>query len=159
MGRNRINDSHGRRKVELQGTQIELSWKGGHKKRKLNGGAINGFKRKCKYEFQEQISAVHEIRKLGFRVHHSPNGGVRDAREGAKFKAMGTSAGWPDLILPYARKGYHGLLIEVKPVKGGELTELQKEWGAHLIKEGYAWYEARGAEEVLKIVFDYFGIT
>ena len=116
-------------------------------------------KRKCPKEEWEQCVAVARIKKLGLVVHHSPNGGRRDAREGAKFKRMGTMAGYPDLTFNYARKGYHGLYIEIKPVIGGGLTESQIWWRDHLLKEGYAWYMARGADAVMEIVYQYFDLT
>lgn len=114
--------------------------------------------KKCPSERYEQIVAVTKLKKLGVVVHHSPNGGRRDAREGAAFKAMGVSAGYPDLTIPYARQGYHGLYIEVKTLVGGRLSDSQIEWGEFLKKQGYAWYEAKGAVEVVQIVCDYLGI-
>lgn len=32
-------------------------------------------------------------------LHHSPNGGRRNYIEAARFKAMGTKAGFPDFVL------------------------------------------------------------
>ena len=110
-------------------------------------------------EQEEQIRASVWMDKMGIAHHHSPNGGFRDAREGAKFKRMGTSAGYPDFVLPYARKGYHGLYIEVKRRYGGKLSEAQIYWRDLLIREGYAWYEAKGADQCIKIVQNYLGMT
>lgn len=159
MQRKRITKRYMKAVGALYGTQIELTGVVTPKKKSSNSDAVVKPKAKCLKEFQEQIKAVFQIKQLGLEVHHSPNGGRRDAREGAKFKAMGVSAGFPDLIITYARKGYHGLFIEIKPVIGGVLSDSQKRWGAHLLKEGYAWYEAKGAAEVMKIVYDYFGIS
>lgn len=41
-------------------------------------------------------------------LHHIPNGGKRNAREGARFKRMGVKAGVPDIAFPIPRGGYHG---------------------------------------------------
>ncbi len=109
----------------------------------------------CPSEQQEQFRVHAWLEKRGIVHHHSPNGGYRDAREGAKFKRLGVSAGFPDLEFPYARKGYHGLYIELKRVDGGKLSERQLWWRDHLQKEGYAWYEAKGFEECIGIVCDY----
>ncbi len=144
----------------IYGTQTEVDLpKSSGSEIKARSGAVVKPKRKCPKEDYEQIVAVTRIKKLGLIVHHSPNGGRRDAREGAKFKAMGVSAGFPDLTLPYARKGFHGLYIEAKPLFGGKLTESQIWWGEFLKGEGYAWYVAKGADEIMQIVYDYFGIN
>lgn len=47
-------------------------------------------------------------------LFHVPNGGWRDKRSAAIFKAMGVRAGIPDLILAYPRPGFHILGIELK---------------------------------------------
>ena len=57
-------------------------------------------------------------------IHHSPNGGFRNAREAARFKKMGTLAGMPDLHIPEPNGQYHGLYIELKAGKN-RLTKNQ----------------------------------
>lgn len=52
-------------------------------------------------------------------MHHIPNGGKRGKAEAARFKLQGVKAGVPDIFLPCARGGCHGLYIELKRVKGG----------------------------------------
>jgi hypothetical protein len=47
-------------------------------------------------------------------MFHIPNGGTRDKREAGAFKAQGVKAGVPDICLPVARGGFHGLWIEMK---------------------------------------------
>lgn len=68
----------------------------------------------------------NDIRML---LHHSPNGGYRNAVEASKFKSMGTRAGFPDLILLYpSADGTHSfLLIELKTEKGRQ-SDLQKDY-------------------------------
>jgi hypothetical protein len=110
-------------------------------------------------EQHEQFVVVAWLRKMNVLVHHSPNGGYRNPIEAAKFKRLGVSAGFPDLFLPYARKGRYGLYIELKRVSGGRLSEYQEFWRDHLLKEGYAWFEAKGAEEAINIVKDYLQWT
>lgn len=86
---------------------------------------------------------------------HIPNGGARDIREGAKFKAMGVKRGFPDYFLPYPLWGkqYCGLMIELKI--GKNITSLeQDEWLAYLNESGYkavvayGWEQAR--DEILR---------
>lgn len=106
-------------------------------------------------EQDEQFVAVAWLKKMGIPHHHSPNGGSRDVREAAKFKRLGTSPGFPDIWIPLARKSHHGLYIELKRVSGGRLSDHQKYWRDQSLREGYAWYEAKGALECIKIVKDY----
>lgn len=60
-------------------------------------------------------------------LHHIPNGGNRNAREGAKLKRMGVLAGVPDLHLPAARGGYISLYIEMK-FGGGRTSKGQQDF-------------------------------
>lgn len=85
-------------------------------------------------------------------LFHIPNGGLRGKAEAARFKAMGVKSGVPDLFLPVARSGAHGLFIEMK-ASGGRVSPNQKEWISELEKQGYSaavcfgWDEARGVLE------------
>lgn len=74
--------------------------------------------------------------ELALLLHHSPNGGKRNAREAARFKAMGTRAGFPDLALLVARGGYHGAFFELKAPKG-VLSAHQKAYIEALREQGY----------------------
>lgn len=42
-------------------------------------------------------------------MYHVPNGGKRDAATAVALKRQGVKAGVPDIMLPAARAGYHGL--------------------------------------------------
>lgn len=106
-------------------------------------------------EQQEQFVAVNWLRKRNILFYHVPNGGYRDYREAAKFKRLGVQPGVPDICVPVARKGYHGLYIELKRVKGGALSETQQWWRDQLIAEGYLWYEAKGAADLIEFVENY----
>jgi hypothetical protein len=87
--------------------------------------------------------------------HHSPNGELRNKIIGAKLKRMGTSAGFPDYIIPYAKKSYYGLYIEVKSANG-KLSPTQKEWFKFLNEQNYLAVSCKGWLEATKIVEDYF---
>ena len=77
-----------------------------------------------------------------------PNGGRRDAREGARLKQQGVTAGVSDLILLVPRP--HVLLLELK-VKGGKVSDAQKAWLAsaaalgHTTAVAYDFNAARAA--------------
>ncbi|OAV75921.1 VRR-NUC domain protein [Bacteroidales bacterium Barb7] len=44
-------------------------------------------------------------------LHHSPNGGKRNATEAVRFKRMGVRAGFPDVILLLPKNGYGSLCM------------------------------------------------
>ena len=83
---------------------------------------------------------------------HVPNGGRRSLIEAARFKQLGVKPGVPDVFLPIACGGYHGLWIEMKAI-GGRLSEAQLEVIAMLRSQGYrvevcyGWDAARAAVE------------
>lgn len=85
---------------------------------------------------------------------HIPNGGTRSKAEAGKFKAMGVKSGVPDLFLPVARGGFHGLWIELKRADGGKTQAAQHGWIAALKGQGYeavvchGWMEA--SEKIMK---------
>ena len=87
---------------------------------------------------------------------HIPNGGARDLREGAKFKAMGTKRGVLDYFLFYPRwdKMYCGLAIEMKVGKN-TLSSEQEEWFAYLNEAGYKAVLCYGWEQAWKAIEEY----
>jgi len=89
-------------------------------------------------------------------LHHSPNGGKRDAFTGSQMKALGVKPGFPDLILP-VRSGKHpGLVIEMKSATG-QTSASQKEWLYHLDEQGWSVKVARSAQEARSILCRYLG--
>ena len=118
----------------------------------------------CPTEEQEQAAIFQwaalmqgqypELRLL----HHIPNGGQRNKATAARLKAQGVKPGVPDIFLPVSRRGYHGLYIELKRKKGGQLSEHQKEWLDALFSEGYLAVRCDGADEAIGIIADYLKI-
>ena len=88
-------------------------------------------------------------------LHHSPNGGSRDKREGAKFKALGVKRGFPDLILLVPCGQYFGLAIDLKKLKGGVVSDEQDEWKAHLNGAGYYATVCHGWLEAVAVIKQY----
>lgn len=100
-------------------------------------------------------------RRLTFAV---PNGGKRDAMTGFVMKQEGVEPGVPDILCLLARKGYHGLCIELKrPIVKGlikpSLSIEQKEKIAMLNEEGYLAVVCYGYQEALRIYLDYLGVS
>jgi len=88
-------------------------------------------------------------------IYHIPNGGSRNALEAANLKRQGVKAGVPDLCLPVARGGFHGLYIEMKYGKN-KTTENQKKWLKALQEQGYCTIVCYGAEEAKQVISRYF---
>lgn len=55
---------------------------------------------------------------------HVPNGGNRNAIEGAKFKRMGVLSGVPDILILNSNYSYNGLALELK-IKPNKPTKNQ----------------------------------
>lgn len=62
-----------------------------------------------------------------------PNGARTSMRTAVKLKAEGLKRGFPDIALPVARHGFHGLFIEVKRLRGGRISKDQRLWHERLI--------------------------
>lgn len=88
-------------------------------------------------------------------LFHIPNGGARSARTGASLKRQGVKAGVPDLFLPVARHGWHGLFIELKRKEQWHIDPAQKEWHERLAEQGYSVVVCWGADEAVKVLEDY----
>ena len=69
-------------------------------------------------------------------LHAVPNGGFRNPRTAGRMKAEGVKTGIPDVCLPVARGGYHGLYIEMKTPEG-LTTPLQNRCIRFLRRQGY----------------------
>ena len=82
-----------------------------------------------------------------------PNGGKRAMKTAIALKAQGVKSGVPDMCLPVARGGYHGLYIELKRQKGGTVSETQKSWITALTEQGYNLSWRRGSNRADKGVF------
>jgi len=89
-------------------------------------------------------------------LYHIPNGGNRDIKEAANLKRQGVKAGVPDLCLPVARGGWHGLYIELK-VGRNKPTEKQEAWIRELSKQGYAVKVCYGWEAASRVIRNYLG--
>lgn len=88
-------------------------------------------------------------------MHAIPNGGSRHPVEAARLKAQGVKAGIPDIFLPVASGGYHGLYIEMKRKKGGRISVDQQQMIDALRAQGYRVEVCKGAEEASKTIKEY----
>jgi hypothetical protein len=109
------------------------------------------------YEHDEQSFLIQWVDLIGVHVypelaylHAVPNGGYRSKRTANEMHTEGVRPGVPDLHLPVARHGFHGLYIEMKcHRKGSRLSQDQERWIKFLILQGYYvavcwdWEEAK----------------
>lgn len=114
-------------------------------------------------EAQEQAALISACERLTPRIpelallFHIPNGGHRHKVVAARLQAQGVKAGVPDLCLPVARWGCHGLYIELKRSKGGRVQVAQQQWLNQLDAEGYMALRCCGWTEALRAILDYLG--
>ena len=87
-------------------------------------------------------------------LHHIPNGGFRHYATAVSMRRQGVRRGVPDLSLPVARGGYHGLYVELKR-KGGKLTDEQAEWIDALCESGYQASVCYGWEHARQTIEEY----
>ena len=88
-------------------------------------------------------------------IHAIPNGGSRHPAEAKNLKAQGVKPGVPDICLPVARGGCHGLYIELKRLKGGRLSPEQSRWIHELTKQGYSAAVCKGWEVAAEFIKRY----
>lgn len=94
--------------------------------------------------------------KIGRLLHHSPNGGRRSSREAARFKAMGTRAGFPDFWLGIPVNGCPYLCIELKTLERGSDQSANQRTYERLVKAvGARYVVVRTLQEFIKVVNDY----
>lgn len=83
-----------------------------------------------------------------------PKRGKAGQKDSDSLKTPGVKAGVPDINLPVARGGYHGLYIELKAGKN-KTTRKQEEWIAALRQQGYHVSVCYGWEEAKETIENY----
>lgn len=106
-------------------------------------------------EATEQQSVVEWCFYNRILIFAIPNGGSRNKLEAANLKRQGVKAGVPDLFVPVARRGFHGLFIEMKHGRN-KTTAAQDDWLEKLNREGYLAKVCRGYSEAVELIKYYF---
>lgn len=88
------------------------------------------------------------------RLFAVPNGGQRNIIVATRLKAEGLRSGVPDLMLPVACGGYHGIFIEMK-IEKGKLTESQSDWLGFLNAQNYYATACYGFDEARNVINTY----
>lgn len=109
-------------------------------------------------EDQLQIACIRwfdfQHAAFSWALFHVPNGGKRNAKEAARFKAMGVRPGVPDLLFILPRGKYHYLAIELK-VGRNKQTERQLQYEALINAMGGKYIVVRSLEEFINQVDEY----
>ena len=92
-------------------------------------------------------------------LHAIPNGGWRHKATAARLKREGVKPGVPDVCLPVARHGWHGLYIEMK-VGYNKPTDNQEQWLRDLELQGYmteVCYDWQNAANIIEAYLEVSG--
>lgn len=89
------------------------------------------------------------------RLAAVPNAGKMPAHVGRKMNLEGRRKGYPDLQLLIPHNGYHGLIVEMKRIKGGKIEPEQLEWLEWFAEMEYRAVVCKGFEAAKTVVTDY----
>jgi hypothetical protein len=116
-------------------------------------------------ERSEQQALVKWARLHRLPLVSIPNEGKRSPSNGANLALAGLSSGFPDLLLPKARGGYFGLILELKQNRKYRPSEMktktwlnQIEWIKYLNDEGFCAQFAFGWEQGMKVIEKYMSL-
>lgn len=84
-------------------------------------------------------------------LHAIPNGGQRSKAQAGKLRAEGVLAGVCDLFLPVARRGFHGLYIEMKSLIG-TTTDNQDKFIQSVQAQGFYAECCKGADDAIGLL-------
>lgn len=110
-------------------------------------------------EHQEQCALVawFDVRypRLRGRLAAVPNGGARHKAVAGQLKAEGVRKGYPDLQLLVPHSGHHGLIIEMKRIRGSRIEPEQLEWLEWFAAMGYRAVVCKGFEAAKLVIVEY----
>lgn len=87
-------------------------------------------------------------------LHSIPNGAYKSPAARYLYKVTGLKSGVPDVFLPAARCGYHGLYIEFKSATG-RVSDQQEYFARKLGDAGYLVVICRDAETAVQLTTQY----
>jgi hypothetical protein len=114
-------------------------------------------------EYNNQVAVIMYLKvKYPHVIYNADCGGIRTTwGQAVRAKAAGHKKGWPDIFIAEARKGFHGLFIEMKAPatkwsKKGSSSAEQKQLQKDLTKRGYKSAICYGDLEAIKVIDEYF---
>jgi len=121
----------------------------------------NSFPAPTEHQEQAQVCSWLDIQHPEIVYFSVPNGaklgGSRNQRFGLvnKLKSEGMTPGAPDLVILAPRGNYHGCLVEMKRIRGGKLSDNQKEFLARSESAGYYTIVGIGFENAVELLSEY----
>lgn len=108
-------------------------------------------------EYQHQARLHYWLKKQQI-LHFAPaNEGKRSESEMRRLTAVGFTCGVLDVWIMEPRRPYHGLILELKTVKG-VISGAQSFWLRELNKRSYKAIVSYSFEESKKLVIDYLSL-
>jgi hypothetical protein len=108
-----------------------------------------------------RYAAIQARRDDRWAFLNSSQNGLQAAsiQQAARAKAGGMKKGYPDVFLPVASGGWHGLFIEMKRKNGvpSDVSPEQHEWLWRLLEQNYQAVVCFGWEQAVKQIHDYLG--
>ena len=111
--------------------------------------------KQSEHDIQKVCVEWFRLKYPKYLIYAIPNGGERNKIVAVKLNAEGVLAGIPDLHIPVAKQGFHGLYIEMKAGKNkasdNQITVMEK-----LSNEGYRCEVCWSLDEFMAVVDNYF---
>lgn len=101
---------------------------------------------------------ANQYRELS-AAYSIPNGGKRSIGVATKLKREGQKSGIPDICIPVARQGFHGLYLEFKNGTKGSVSDNQHAMIFQLQDNGYRVDVVRSVDQAIAVVEDYMGMV
>lgn len=103
----------------------------------------------------------HRVHAIDFNLpeivmHSVPNGGFRGIITATIMKREGQQRGVFDIKLNVARKGFHGLWLEMKAEKG-QLSEAQLAFSKAMFDQNYLCAVSHSTEHAIQTIKEYLG--
>lgn len=103
----------------------------------------------------EQSVVARYLDMLGVRWCHVPNEGKRKKSTGGFLVGQGMKAGCPDILIftpPPLHPEARGVAIEMKRIKGGRVSDEQREWLDDLASLGWIAQVCHGANAAIRFL-------
>ena len=113
----------------------------------------SGLQQACVGWFNLQYASYYGL------LYSSLNGVYTTSSQARSAKAEGMVPGVADLTLSVARRGYHGLFIEMKAGSRGRQSEAQRRWQLKVEEQGYCYVICRSFADFKRVIDGYLSET